>query len=347
MCERAEKAQHSQRMSEEYEPGLVSVIIPTFNRADLVREAIQSVLDQTYQNFEIIVVDDGSTDGTEQVLAPYKDKIIYIYQENQGGAAARNTGIKHARGKYIAFLDSDDLWLPEKLEKQLEILEKNEDIAMVYSNIIRVYDGGRLKKIGINPKNIISGNIYHEILLRRVWVSLPTWIIRKACFEEIGGFDPEFRTSHDREMVVRIVKKYQIYGIKEPLTLIRQHAITPKLRGSSTEKLEYYWFKFLDKLFNETDKDLSQRLKKRMKADYYFLAGMGYLKEMNPTLAKKRFLKSILYYPFRGKAYMHFVATLMGVTGLKIMYKVRKLIFTPLYSIKRLKCAKLLKIYKK
>lgn len=119
MCKQAEKTQHSQRMSEEYEPGLVSVIIPTYNRADLVCEAIQSVLDQTYQNFEIIVVDDGSTDDTKQVLTLYKDKIIYIYQQNQGGSAARNTGLKHSKGEYISFVDSDDLWFLEKYGKDI------------------------------------------------------------------------------------------------------------------------------------------------------------------------------------------------------------------------------------
>ena len=106
----------------------VSIIIPTYNRAHLIGRAIQSVLNQTYQNFEIIVVDDGSTDNTEEMIKEFQKhdkRIKYIrHEKNRGGAAARNTGIKVARGEYIAFQDSDDEWLPEKLEKQMDVFQR-------------------------------------------------------------------------------------------------------------------------------------------------------------------------------------------------------------------------------
>ncbi len=101
----------------------VSVIIPTFNCAVYLPQAIESVLGQTWQDFELIVVDDGSTDDTCQVLAPYQNRLVYLYQENQGESSARNKGIQVAQGEYLAFLDSDDLWLATKLERQITVLE--------------------------------------------------------------------------------------------------------------------------------------------------------------------------------------------------------------------------------
>lgn len=115
--------------------GLVSVIIPTYNRAGFLEEALKSVLNQTYSNLEIIVVDDGSTDNTKEVLKPFKDKIKYFYQENKGPAAAKNTGLKSANGEYIAFLDSDDLWPSSKIEIQIENISDSENVNIVMGGV--------------------------------------------------------------------------------------------------------------------------------------------------------------------------------------------------------------------
>ncbi len=111
---------------------LVSVIIPTYNRAALVVQAVQSALNQTYTNMEIIVVNDGSTDNTPEILKEYEGKIKYVYQERSERSKARNEGFRHSTGSYIAFLDSDDLWLPTKIEKQVEVLNKKADVGLVY-----------------------------------------------------------------------------------------------------------------------------------------------------------------------------------------------------------------------
>ncbi|MCK4820736.1 glycosyltransferase [bacterium] len=337
MCLHTEKTQHSQRMSEEYEPGLVSVIIPTFNRAHFVKEAIDSVLSQTYQNFEIIVVDDGSTDDTKHVLIPCKDKIIYIYQENQGGAAVRNTGIKHAKGKYIAFLDSDDLWFPQKLEKQVNVLNNQKEYAVVYSNLIVIDGNHNYIRGGSNDKRFPSGNIFHKVLLWQAACGyLQTLLVRKSCFEEIGYLDVEFAMAHDRDMVVRLARRYKMYGMKEPLAIIRQHKLTKRVRDRPAKEIEYYWFKFLDKLFDETDGELlSKKIKRKLTAGYYFFAGRQYLKEMDPFAARKRFLLSISNYPLRPEPYLYLISTLMGVRGLKVMFVIRKLILTPWYYLRR------------
>jgi glycosyltransferase involved in cell wall biosynthesis len=112
----------------------VSIILPTYNRAQLICEAIDSILNQTYQDFQIIVVDDGSTDNTAEVLKSYIPKIRYIQQENKGPGDARNRGIEDAKGKYIAFLDSDDIWMDFKLEIQVDILERLTDVGFLFSD---------------------------------------------------------------------------------------------------------------------------------------------------------------------------------------------------------------------
>jgi len=141
----------------------VSVIISTYNRAHLIGRAIQSVLNQTYQDFEVIVVDDGSTDNTEEIVKSFNDpRIRYIrHEKNKGAAAARNTGIKAARGKYIAFQDSDDEWLPEKLEKQMKVFENAPpEAGVVYTDMQRINEDGEhyweMGKIGYPPSKIIK-----------------------------------------------------------------------------------------------------------------------------------------------------------------------------------------------
>jgi glycosyltransferase involved in cell wall biosynthesis len=246
----------------------ISVIIPTYNRASLVSQAIDSVLDQTYQDLEIIIVDDGSTDNTRELLKPYKNKIRYIYQENRGGAAARNTGIKNAKGKYIAFLDSDDLWFPDKLEKQVRILDKNDEIGLVYSNCVNINDSGSFNNVLMKSKRIQSGNIFDALIVGKTGCPLQTWLVRRICFNKVGDFDKEFRTSHDREMLVRIAAEFKVYGIKEPLTIFRQHNITQRLRNTSADNVEKYYFKFTDKLFSSYDnKKISNRIRRKIRSN--------------------------------------------------------------------------------
>src|SRR5579864_8740685 len=135
---RQETASPSSRMSSEPPDGhgapQVSVVIPAYNAARFLGDAIQSVLNQTYSNFEVVVVNDGSTDDTESVVRSFGDRLFYVKQANKGVSAARNEGIKRARGQYVAFLDSDDVWLPTKLAEQIPFLEQNPEVGLVYSD---------------------------------------------------------------------------------------------------------------------------------------------------------------------------------------------------------------------
>lgn len=201
----------------------VSVIIPTYQRANLVSQAIESVLAQTYTDYEIIVVIDGSTDNTKEVLAQFKDKITVIYQENKGLSAARNTGIMATKGLYVAFLDDDDLWAPNKLEKQLACFESNPKIGLVYS------DGFFFNEKSVLPDKWTS--VYPPppvwqflALFARNVILASTVVVPRECLEEVGLFDETLKSCEDYDLWLRIIEKFPIYFLNEPLGYYRQTA---------------------------------------------------------------------------------------------------------------------------
>jgi len=168
----------------------VSVIIPTYNCVNYLLSAMESVFAQTYQDFEVIVVDDGSTDGTREVLSPYTDKIKYIYQENRGVSSARNRGVRESVGEYIAFLDADDVWVGEdKLSIQVDVLERNEKVGLVYGKMAMVDSSG--KQYGIKPEKTV-GPTFKELIETGGHIPTSTVLVRKKCFEKAGYFDESF-----------------------------------------------------------------------------------------------------------------------------------------------------------
>ena len=181
----------------------VSVIIPTYNCDRFLPEAIDSVLMQTYQDYEIIVIDDGSTDQTCQVLESYQNKIRYFYQENQGSAVARNLGIKQAQGEFIAFLDADDFWiLPEKLAEQVNCFEQQPSLGSVHTGW-RIVDGGGEKIIDVEPwRDVPDLNLESWLMYKPVKTS--GMMIRQHWLEQVAGFDGELRQSHDVDLVLRL-----------------------------------------------------------------------------------------------------------------------------------------------
>jgi len=199
----------------------VSVVIPTYNSAQFIVETLESVFAQTYKDYEVIVVDDGSTDNTKEVLKPYMSKIRYIYKENGGAASARNVGIKNAQGEYIAFLDSDDLWLPEKLEKQVRYFEKHPQIDMVFADCIRFGE-----EVSNTPRNYTKRLISNDMFVNIWWYNIvptSTVMVRKSCFEKVGLFDEsrELETTEDKEMWLRIAREYKVGYLKEIVTKYR------------------------------------------------------------------------------------------------------------------------------
>ncbi|RLA96140.1 MAG: glycosyltransferase family 2 protein [Deltaproteobacteria bacterium] len=197
----------------------VSIIIPTYNRRDFLREAIRSVLEQSFRDFELIVVDDGSDDGTrEMIQREFPGLLTYLYQENQGVSRARNRGLKLAQGEFVAFLDSDDLWLPRKLERQMAFMQSQPKAQICYTDEIWIRRGVR-----VNPKKKhakYSGWIYPRCLPLCI-ISPSSALMRRGLLEEVGGFDEELPVCEDYDLWLRISARHPIHFLPEKLIVKR------------------------------------------------------------------------------------------------------------------------------
>jgi glycosyltransferase involved in cell wall biosynthesis len=194
---------------------LISIIIPTFNRSDSLPVAINSIFHQTYTNYEIIVVDDGSTDNTKEITAKYPE-IIYIYQDNHGVSSARNVGIQHAKGNFIAFLDSDDYWMPNKLELQIKEFSKSPSLCMVTS-----------AKINTNKKSdVFSDNAAYKTkkftffdLINYNYIVTSSVLVKRNILTTTGLFDTTLKTGEDWDLWLKIVYCGPILSISMPLVI--------------------------------------------------------------------------------------------------------------------------------
>lgn len=203
---------------------LVSVILPSFNRADLILDSIQSLLDQSNSNFELIVIDDGSEDNTRDLLAPFAKQglLKYAYQENAGLPAARNHGIRLAKGELITFLDSDDLYLPQKLEKQVLFLNEHPDASLVHCWFSKFSE--QVDDLGLRNTSWFSGEIYPQILLQwSVLMAVPCVMLRREVFDKVGRFNESLRWAEDLDLWRRVARHYAFHVIPESLVRIRVH----------------------------------------------------------------------------------------------------------------------------
>lgn len=197
---------------------LVSIIIPTYNRKRLLNEAIDSVLVQDFKDFELIVVDDGSTDDSVELIHGYGRRLTLIQQQNRGVSAARNTGIAAASGEYVAFLDSDDLWLPQKLSCQVLFFKARPEALICQTEEIWVRNGRR-----VNPKlrhKKLSGMIF-EPSLHLCLVSPSAVMMRRSLFQEVGLFDETLPACEDYDLWLRVSCHYPVYLIETPLIIKR------------------------------------------------------------------------------------------------------------------------------
>jgi glycosyltransferase involved in cell wall biosynthesis len=200
----------------------VSVIIPTYQRAHWVSEAIESVLAQTYKDYDIIVVNDGSTDNTAEVLNQFQNKIKIIEQENKGNSVARNIAIQNSQGQYIAFLDDDDRWMPNKLEKQIALLESNSKIGLSYSDMFFFNDKEVFLELRGKKQPINLGRISWMLFLFGNSVPLASSVVvRREALDEIGLFDESLLRCEDYDLWLRISEKWLLYYLDEPLTMYR------------------------------------------------------------------------------------------------------------------------------
>lgn len=221
-------------------PPLVSVIIPAYNAEPFIEETLQSVLSQTYQTIEILVVDDGSSDRTPEIVERYAQqdsRIKLLRQTNQGVAAARNLAIAHAAGEYIAPIDADDIWYREKLEKQLHSIIQSETIGLVYTWSLLIDQQSQPLNTGSGFTK--EGLVYEDLILGNFIGNASNPLIRRQCLDRVGGYDPQLRRANaqgceDWDLYLRIAEQYEYRGVPEFLTGYRQ---TPASMSSNTDTM--------------------------------------------------------------------------------------------------------------
>lgn len=274
---------------------LVSVVIPTYGRSHLLERAIDSVLDQTYDNIEIIVVDDNDSNSehrvdTKNVLQKYlkNDQIIYLkHEKNSGGSVARNTGIKASGGEYIALLDDDDEWFPEKLEKQIAYFENlDESVGVIYcSYILEEFDGDR------ECIRSEKGNLTKELLMLKFDPGASsTLVFRKNILEEIGYFDERFARHQDLEVLIRLCRNYLVDVCQDVLLRINGHNFPSASKTLEVKKVFFDTFKQdIDSFF------FFER--RKIYAQHYIGLSSSFLTERNMTQMIRYYMVAIKYYP--------------------------------------------------
>ncbi|HZS09399.1 MAG TPA: glycosyltransferase [Blastocatellia bacterium] len=273
---------------------LVSVVIPAYNAARTLEATVRSVQAQTVQDFEIIIVDDGSKDDTLAVARSIVDeRIRVISQANGGVAAARNTGIKGATGKYVALLDADDLWLPHKLERQLAVLEGENNVFAVQAGAIFVDDS--LGTLSVRPCFPSQDALLETLLFQNMPNNMSTLIIARHKFEEMGYFDTELEILEEWDMAIKVARYCNLVSIEEPLSLYRVHP------GNRSRNLDIHikpGHLVLERLF--TDPNLPpyiRKQKRRIHAHFYTMLAGGAFRVGRLAEFGKWAIKAVLTHP--------------------------------------------------
>jgi glycosyltransferase involved in cell wall biosynthesis len=205
------------------------VVITTYNQAGYIAATVASVLDQTYRDMEIVLVDDGSTDGTEAVLRAYRSRLNYIRQRNRGVAAARNTGIRHARGQMLAFLDGDDLWQPEKIRRQLEVAEAHARSGLIVADGVEFGPDGVIRESLLNPsivplfqgRDTLTLRCYKDLIRQNLITTTSQVMVPRPVIERIGLSDERFAVSSDWDLYLRIAAEFEVTFLKAKLVQYR------------------------------------------------------------------------------------------------------------------------------
>lgn len=265
-----------------------------------MRDAVQSVLDQTFSDFELIIIDDGSTDETDEVVRGFNDRRLrYLRQENKGRSAARNKALSLARGSHIAFLDSDDLYLEDKLAKQVAFMAENPHIDMLYTSAICVDDAGRPMDKQVYFAEV-EGDIYRYVaFFRPVTITLPTVMLRRKVLDTVGYFDEQMDRFEDTDLWRRIAKRFKVGILREPTCILKTHddnALTAQNPTRIIGAIDYY----VEKVFRE-DADIEMAFLKDGASRLYEYYGRAFLAvEGWRHFGLQLLRKAIMFQPRRG-----------------------------------------------
>ena len=242
----------------------ISVIIPVYNGEKTIQETIESVLNQSESDFELIVINDGSQDATLDIVASIRDPRLKVFSYPNGGvSASRNRGFFHAEGEFIAFLDADDLWTPEKLEAQLKALQKNPQAAVAYSWLDHIDESGQFLRSGCRRTS--TGDVYKDFLLAQFLENFSNALIRKQALLEVGGFDESLTHAEDWDMFLRLAARYNFVAVPSTQILYRRSANSAT---ANYYKMEAGFLKVLERAYSQAPESL-QELKKESLSIFY------------------------------------------------------------------------------
>lgn len=288
----------------------VSVILPCYNGARWISRAIKSILVQTYDNFELVIIDDGSTDSSKEIFAPYlcDGRVRYIYQENRGFSGAINRGIKESKGDLIGFIGQDDIWIPNKLELQIKYFSKRRDIDLVYSNYYSIDSEERI--IGVVKAMVPDFSSKQELITQLFlnnFIGFETVMVRRKCFDEVGFLDERMMAFSDHDMWLRIAGSFNIGYLDLPLVKKRDSEFQlSKARAETALRDEFLIAK---KAIEHCP--FLKRVERKKFASLYYALGIALLQKGDYQKAKKEFIKVIMYQPWALKTVaVYFAPTL-------------------------------------
>ncbi len=282
---------------------LVSIIIPAYNASRWISETLNSVLEQDYENIEILVVNDGSTDDTESIVLSFGNKVKCLNKQNGGQSSARNFGINAAMGEYIAFIDSDDLWVKNKLKLQIELLETT-GLKWIYSDGIAFESNTKNELFKFSEKSKqYEGNILVE-LFNSCFIPMPTLVVHRSIFSIVGLFNEkeEMRNREDWEMWLRIAAVYPIALIRLPLAFYRVHNYSVTGSESINQRMEGNILVIKEAAIREPDR--LGPIKNHILSKIYFSNGRAHALLGQQKIALEMLLNAIKHYPFWALPYI-------------------------------------------
>ncbi|MCL4553149.1 MAG: glycosyltransferase [Candidatus Marsarchaeota archaeon] len=296
----------------------VSVIVPAYNCQGFIAETVESIFGQTYSDYEIIVVNDGSSDRTEDILKGYGDRIRYVYQDNGGVSAARNRGLAMAKGELIAFLDHDDLWLPEKLERQVHALESRPEVSLVYSDCYIVDEGGSITGKYSDHVKPFRGTVFRELFICN-FIPFLTVLARKTALDSVGDFKVGWGIAEDYDILLRMARAYPVEYLSLSLAKYRKHS------GNFSRNVDRFLeenLMLVENFLRDCPELRSTRGRKlgalRYDAAYQYLA-LGELSK-----ARGQFLKAVKANPASPKALSYCALSLLGLNVIDVLRSAKR-----------------------
>ena len=318
----------------------VSVIIGSYNHGQYLPAAIESVLNQSYKDLEIIVIDDGSTDNTKEVVVPYLDKITFKYQENMGRGASRNAGIQLAKHPWVAFLDADDLWTPKKLEKQINAVKDHPEIDLLVTNACwfdtdSIVQPDYFKSMNLFHKQPIAdyGNLHifkeklYRLFIDENFVNLSSVLVKKKCLYDIGLFDATLPRAQDRDLWLRLSRFYTFAYLDEILTRSRTHTLNDGLRTIHPYLSRIQLFQKAYDFGSDLEKEYNERLRKRLALCHFELGYFYFFKQEELQNSRIHFKKALEFNTACPNARLFYYCSFIPKTIFTFIRSLKKKVF--------------------